>query len=104
MRKLSYPDARVYILQLLQKHPPEAQQRALAELDRQTGGNKFLSAARIAEIACDARFEPGLTTEQLMEACLRTIQDLSADEKAHFRAQLDRRLGIPPKSGEGKPA
>jgi hypothetical protein len=38
-----------------------------------------------------------MTTEQLMEAAIKTVQQMSPDEKPHFRAKLDRSLGIPPK-------
>ena len=43
-----------------------------------------------------------MTTEQLMEAANKTMQRMSPDEKAHFRAKLDRRLGIPPKTTKVK--
>jgi hypothetical protein len=39
-----------------------------------------------------------MTTEQLIEAAIKTVQQMSPDEKAHFRAKLDRSLGIPLKT------
>jgi len=41
----------------------------------------------------------GMTTEQLGEAMMRTVQQMSPDEKAIFRARLDRSLGLVKTSG-----
>jgi hypothetical protein len=46
----------------------------------------------------------GMTTEQLGEALLRTIAEMSPDEKAHLRNHLNRSVGIEPKSSDGKPS
>ena len=43
------------------------------------------------------------TIEQLGEALLETVQQMTPDEKAHFRARLSRRTGLI-KSSEGKPS
>jgi len=39
-----------------------------------------------------------MTTEQLGEAMLQTAQAMNADQKAHFRAKMDRSVGIAPKT------
>jgi hypothetical protein len=44
----------------------------------------------------------GMTTEQLGEALLQTVQQMSPDEKAHLRAKMNRGVGIEPKSSGGK--
>lgn len=44
-----------------------------------------------------------MTTEQLGEAMLRTISDMSLDQKAILRARMLRSVGLI-KSSEGKPS
>jgi len=46
----------------------------------------------------------GMTTEQLMDAAIETVRAMDADQKAHFRAKLNRSVGISPKSSGGKPS
>lgn len=43
-----------------------------------------------------ARKPEYMTMEQLGEAARKTIQQWSPEEKAAFRARLDKRLGMPP--------
>jgi hypothetical protein len=45
----------------------------------------------------------GVTTEQLMEAMIATARQMAPDEKAIFRARLNRSLGLI-KSSQSKPS
>jgi hypothetical protein len=56
-----------------------------------------------AEAIQQARHGGDMTTEQLMEELLRTVQQMSPDEKAILRARMLRRAGLI-KSSEGKPS
>jgi hypothetical protein len=48
--------------------------------------------------------DDGMTTEQLMDAVLETVRAMDADQKAHLRAKMNRRVGIAPKTSGGKPS
>jgi hypothetical protein len=54
--------------------------------------------------AAHAARHRGVSLAELGEAMLRTVRQMSSDEKAHFRARLDRSLGFAPKSSNGKPS
>jgi hypothetical protein len=45
-----------------------------------------------------------MTTEQLGEAMLRTVQAMDSDQKAHLRAKLSKNLRFAPKTSGGKPS
>jgi hypothetical protein len=64
---------------------------------------KQIRDLRHAEVL-HARRHVGITTEQLAEAALRTVVEMSPDEKAHLRAKLNRSVGVAPKSSGGKPS
>ena len=50
------------------------------------------------------RHPRGMTTEQLMDAAIKTVQQMSPDEKAHLRAKMWKSVGFAPKSGGCKPS
>jgi hypothetical protein len=89
-RLLSYQDAKARIIQLQPRL--EAQARAINELYVRTGGTKFISPQRVAEIVHETRQAPAVLTEQLMQNAIETVRAMDSDQKAHLRAKLSARL------------
>jgi hypothetical protein len=52
----------------------------------------------------EERGDEGLLLEEIAEILIAQIQAMTPDEKAHLRAQIDKRMGIAPKSSGGKPS
>ncbi len=91
---LCYRDAKDYLKTLISD--PIIRKEAVTVLYLETGGVRWVSPERVQKIATlmlsfHRRLE-GLTTEQLGEAALRTVKQMSPAEKAELRKRLDEAL------------
>jgi hypothetical protein len=90
---LSYRDGKDYIRELVTDSALRKQ--AIERLYKLSGGSKWLRPERVKRIALEVGDAPAtLTTDQLGDALLKTVQQMTPDEKAELRRHLDAAFGV----------